>query len=330
MFEKLENQETALKAYHHLIQVSPVTYYGILAQKRIGTSYSATARKETKDPPELSFLLTQLKQTIQPALYDEITQHFNKALELREVALKKYAVKEVEWMISRYNEMSRAPSIMVSEGQNTSAGNSNQQLLFTYFLCRLYATIGEYLKSIQLASKIESKIQQSDEHSFPYVLETVKYPLAYWDIIKKQADQHNLDPLLVAGIIRQESAYDPEAVSSANAKGLMQVIPKTGRRVASKIGLKNFETSQLYEPDINILLGTTYLAELLERYDGDLYRSLAAYNAGPEATKKWWPEEGKVEHEVIVENITYRATRNYIKRVLRNQHHYRTIYSDLL
>ena len=219
---------------------------------------------------------------------------------------------------------------MVSEGRNTSAGNPNQQLLFTYFLCRLYATIGEYLKSIQLASKIESEIQQSDEHSFPYVLETVKYPLAYWDIIKKQADQNNLDPLLVAAIIRQESAYDPEAVSSANAKGLMQIIPKTGRRVASKIGLKNFKTSQLHDPDINILLGTTYLAELLDEYDGNLYRSLAAYNAGPDATNKWWPEKDEIEQEIVVENITYRATRNYVKRVLRNQHYYHTIYSDLL
>jgi soluble lytic murein transglycosylase len=186
------------------------------------------------------------------------------------------------------------------------------------------------LKSIQLASKIESEIQQSDEHSFPYVLEPVKYPLAYWDIIKKQADQHKLDPLLVAAIIRQESAYDPEAVSSANAKGLMQIIPKTGKRIASKIGLKKFTTSQLHDPETNILLGTTYLAELLERYDGNLYRSLAAYNAGPDATKKWWPEKGEADHEVIVENITYRATRNYVKRILRNQYHYSTLYSNLL
>jgi soluble lytic murein transglycosylase len=330
-FEKLKDQETALKAYHHLVQVSPATYYGILAQRRIGTSHTTSAQKEASDPPELSFLLMQLKQTIQPALYDEITQHLNKAIELREVTLKKYAVREVDWMASRYNEISHTPSIMVSEGQNPSVGNSNQQLLFTYFLCRLYATIGEYLKSIQLASKIESEIQQqSVEHSFPYVLETVKYPLAYWDIIKKQAVQHNLDPLLVAAIIRQESAYDPEAVSSANAKGLMQIIPKTGKRVASKIGLKNFKTSQLYDPDINILLGTTYLAELLEKYNGNLYRSLAAYNAGPDATNKWWPEKGEVDHEVIVENITYRATRNYVKRILRNQYHYSTLYSDLL
>lgn len=331
-FEKLGNCQDAIKAYLQLVQTSPDTYYGLLTHDRLRT-FSViveTAQKKIDAPPELSLLLKQLESTIQPARYDEITRHLNKALELREVALKKYAVKEVEWMASRYNETSRASSGMVPEGQNMPAGNPNQQLLFTYFLCRLYAIIGEYLKSIQLAWEIEAALQQSDAHVFSYVLETVKYPLAYWEIIKKYAETNNLDPFLVASIIRQESAYDPEALSSANAKGLMQIIPATGKRVARKIGLKNFETSQLYDPETNILLGTTYLAGLLEQYEGNLYRSLAAYNAGPNATNKWWPEKGDVDHEVIVENITYQATRNYVKRVLRNQHHYRTIYSDLL
>jgi len=330
--EKLTNCHAAIKAYLQLVQASPDTYYGILAQKRLRTFNvtTETEQKKTGESPELLLVLKQLKQTIQPAIYDEITRRLSKVLELQEVALKKYAVKEVEWIVSLYNETSHAPSTTVSEERSTSAGNPNQQLFFTYFLSRLYAFTGEYLKSIQLASKIESVLKRSDEQSFPYMLETLKYPLAYWDIIKKYTETNNLDPFLVAAIIRQESAYDPEAASSANAKGLMQIIPRTGKRVAKKVSLKNFRTSRLYDPETNVMLGTTYLAGLLEKFDGNLYRSLAAYNAGPDATNKWWTEKGEVDPEVIVENITYRATRNYIKRVLRNQHHYRMIYSDLL
>ena len=110
----------------------------------------------------------------------------------------------------------------------------------------------------------------------------------------------------------------------------MQLITATGKRVAKELGLKNFDASQLFDPETNIQLGTKYLADLLEKLDGNVYRALAAYNAGPDATNKWWPEKGEVEQEVIVENITYRATRNYVKQVLRSQHYYRTLYADLL
>jgi soluble lytic murein transglycosylase len=321
--EKRKNWQTAIKMYRQLVRDSPDTYYNILAQKRLRVFNitAETTQKETSPPPELSFLLKELQQAVQPAKYDEITWHLDKMLELQAVELQKYAAKEVEWIASLIN------------GEKNSSilkNNLNQRLLFTYFLSRFYAFTGEYLKAIQLASKIESLLEQSDAQSFPYPLETLKYPLAYWNIIKKQAEETDLDPFLVAAIIRQESAYDPEALSYANAMGLMQIVPATGRRVARHVGLKNFKTSQLYDPEINIVLGTQYLADLLEQFEGNLHRALAAYNAGPKVTAKWWPEEKGGEQEVIVENITYRSTRNYVKRVLRNQHHYRLIYSELL
>ncbi len=331
--EKQKKWQAAIKTYRQLVKASPDTYYGILAQKRL-YAFNVTAEVEQKNtnnplaPPELSLLLQDLKQVVQPAIYDEIVLHVNKAFELQGAQLQKYAAKEVEWIESLCSEVHSLLSTTVSEEKSKSASHLSPQLLVTYFLSRLYAFTEEYLKAIQFVSKIESVLEQSNELSFPYPLETLKYPLAYWEIIKKQAEKNKLDPFLVAAVIRQESAYDPEALSYADARGLMQIIPGTGRRVAKEVGLKNFRTSQLYDPETNIVLGTRHLADLLEKFDGNLYRALAAYNAGLEATNKWWPEKGMGDQEVVVENITYRDTRNYIKHVLRNQHQYRRIYGE--
>ena len=317
-YEKMQNRPTAIKTYQQLVQRSPETYYGLITQKRLRLLNVTVAPvpKKTGKAPELSLVFQELKQALQPATYAEIALHVGKVLELQEVQLTTYAAKEVEWMASLY--------------KGTATNNSSRPLLFTYFLSRLYALTGKYLNTIQLAAAIEAALKQGNDQGFSYPIETLKYPLVYWDSIKKYAQANNLDPFLVAAVIRQESAYDPDALSSANAKGLMQLIAATGKRVAKEIGLKNFEVSQLFDPETNIQLGTKYLADLLEKLDGNLYRALAAYNAGPDATNKWWPEKGEVEQEVIVENITYRATRNYVKHVLRSQHYYRTLYADLL
>ncbi|MBD3307317.1 transglycosylase SLT domain-containing protein, partial [candidate division KSB3 bacterium] len=161
-------------------------------------------------------------------------------------------------------------------------------------------------------------------------LDYLKFPLAYWDLIQTYAQKNELAPFLVAGIIRQESAYNPRALSYANARGLMQVIPPTARRVAAQLKLRNFQIAHLYDAETNIAIGTRYLADLLKKFDGNLYRAIAGYNAGPNATQKWWTAEGEIDHEAVVENITYRATRNYVKRVLRNQYNYQRIYGESL
>lgn len=324
--EKLKKRKTAIKAYRQLGIVSPDTYYGILTQRRLRL-FNGIAEKESETsgqssvPPHLSLLLRELNQAIQPGIYREIAIRVGKVFELQAVTLQEYAAKEVEWIEALASEAEHSPFIEDS---------LEQQLLFTYFLGRLYAFTEEYLKTIQLASKLETLIKQSDGQTIPYPIETLKFPLAYWELINTYAQKHNIDPFLVTAIIRQESAYAPKALSYANARGLMQIIPKTGRLVAKQIGVKNFKTSQLYDPETNIMLGTKYIANLLEKFDGNLYRAIAAYNAGPKATDKWWPEKGIVDHDVVVENITYRSTRRYVKHVIRNQHHYRKIYSALL
>ena len=316
--EKMPNRPAALKMYQQLAQSAPSTYYGILAQKRLRLLNvpAAVPAKQNGEIPAVAVVLQALQPMQPPARYDEIARHVSKILEFQAIQLTGYAVKEIEWLAALDSEAGQTPG---------------RPPLLTYLLSRLYAGIGKYLPAIQCISELETALKQSAGQAFPFPWEKLKYPLAYWELIRKYAQANNLDPFLVAAVIRQESAYDPAAVSSANAKGLMQLMTFTGKHMAQKLGWKKFDVAQLYAPEINIQLGTQYLTQLLEQYDNNLYRTLAAYNAGPDSTKKWWPDKGANDQdaqEVIVENITYRATRLYIKQVLRSQHYYRVLYGE--
>lgn len=327
--EKQKKRKEAINTYQQLIRHSPDTYYGIMAHKRLNAlNITVPASSQaTGGEPEMSQLLAQIQQLLPPEAYAQIRPHLDKVFELRQVNLRRYAGKEVDWIVSLIGD--------ASDIFDTKETRDNS-LVFRYFLSRLYAAAGHYLRAIQWAARLEAVLKDEENtrfsyklDTFPYKLDTLKYPLGYWDLITTYSAANDLDPFLVAAIIRQESAYDPDALSSADAHGLMQIIPKTGKRLAQNLKLKNFSTSQLYDPELNLKLGAHYFAELLEKYSGNLYRALAAYNAGPAATSKWWPEKGTVDHEVIVENISYRETRKYVKRVLRNQYQYRRLYTHL-
>jgi soluble lytic murein transglycosylase len=317
-FEQLQDQQAAIGVYQQLTTSAPDTYYGLQARKRL-RALNVRVQTERHHPdrqPEFPELFSRLQQTLKPLLYQDMFLHIRKAFELHEVQLQEYAQKELAWAESLLQE-------------RLDPKRSPKAMIFGYYtLARCYAQIDEYLSAIQIVMKIESFSQETKAATLPYGVAHLKYPLHYWELIEQYAQKNALDPFLVAGVIRQESAYNPKALSYANARGLMQVIPETGRRVARQLGLKKYTTARLYDPETNIAIGTKYLAGLLEQFDGNLYRALAGYNAGPAATTKWWPEKGEVDHEEVVENITYRATRSYIKRVLRNQYNYQAIYGE--
>lgn len=143
-------------------------------------------------------------------------------------------------------------------------------------------------------------------------------------IRRRTADR--VDPFLIAGLIREESVYDPRALSPVGAIGLMQLMPDTGRRVAREAGLSGFAVEQLYTPDVNLTLGVRYLADLLERFAGNEAYAVAAYNAGPEAVTKWLETGPPRSIEEFIEEIPFSETRGYVKRVLRSAWLYRALY----
>lgn len=133
----------------------------------------------------------------------------------------------------------------------------------------------------------------------------------------------SVDPAVVLGLIRQESSFDPRTVSPAGARGLMQLMPGTAATVAHRIGARVTLAALVYDPDRNVQLGTAYLQELLDRYDGTLPLALAAYNAGPNRVDQWLaengdPRVGPVDMIDWIELIPFAETRNYVQRVLEN------------
>ena len=154
------------------------------------------------------------------------------------------------------------------------------------------------------------------------------YPLRYIEGVKEQSARRNLDPFLVAGLIRQESAFAPRTRSPVGARGLMQIMPGTGRALARVEGLR-WRLSGLYDPGVNIRFGTRYLRQLLDRFGGRRDYALAGYNAGPHRVRDWTGMDLEIASERFIEEIPFTETRNYVKLILRNEMLYRRLYPEL-
>ncbi|MEZ4456191.1 MAG: transglycosylase SLT domain-containing protein [Gemmatimonadales bacterium] len=170
--------------------------------------------------------------------------------------------------------------------------------------------------------------QRASERGAPFDRSLVEllYPLPYRDVLTAEATDAGIDPMLVAGLIRQESAYDPNARSVADARGLMQVLPSVGTSLARRARLPEWDPVLLYQPDVNLDFGIEHLAEGVARL-GWMERALAAYNAGADPVERWQAIRGVGEDpEVFVERIPFAETRDYVRKVLRNYAMYVALY----
>lgn len=153
------------------------------------------------------------------------------------------------------------------------------------------------------------------------------FPLPYRALVERNASANQLDPHIVAGLIRQESEFDPQAVSRSSARGLTQVMPATGKQLGRQLGIKRFHTAMLFRPEINLRLGTHYLRSILNQFDGRWEPALAAYNAGASRSRAWLSWGEFREPAEFVETIPFSETRNYVQVVLRNAETYRELYA---
>src|SRR5467141_1100244 len=152
------------------------------------------------------------------------------------------------------------------------------------------------------------------------------YPLPYEAALRREAAKNDFDPMFAAGLIRQESTFQADAVSPKNAIGLMQVLPKTGKLLARQLKVR-YTKNKLFEPDFNIELGMVYIAGLV-RQTGALEYAAAAYNAGEDRIAAWKAERNYEEIPELVESIPFTETREYVQVVLRNTEVYRMIYGQ--
>jgi soluble lytic murein transglycosylase len=153
------------------------------------------------------------------------------------------------------------------------------------------------------------------------------FPLPLQSELEKAAKESNLDPFLVAGLIRQESEFNPAVVSRAHAFGLMQIMPATGSLLARKQGMAPFNAQMLFDPLVSLKLGTYFLRDQLDRWNGSVEQTLAAYNAGPGRVQQWTAGAHFREPAEFVESIPFTETREYVQSVMRNAAVYRQLYS---
>lgn len=153
------------------------------------------------------------------------------------------------------------------------------------------------------------------------------YPFNYSQYIYKYSAEYNLDPYLVAAVIKTESGYKADAKSNKNAYGLMQITRDTSEWIAQKLSMDNFQLDMLYNPQINIMMGCWYLNNLKTEFNDNMDLVLAAYNGGRGNVKKWLKDSEKSHDGVNLHYIPFPETDKYIKRVKVNYKMYKYLYN---
>ncbi len=273
-------------------------YYAILARERLRTMGPQTAVAP-------AFPLSAVRTPPAPTLVQELPEndpHLIKARLLANAALNEYIGPEIQ-----------------ASGSSAQWGALAQ--------AEIYRSYGENVRSLQAVKRSGASFFALPIKEVPAVYWQLLFPKPFWGDLTADSERNGLDPYLVASLIRQESEFNPAAVSKANAYGLMQMIPAVGKAQAKREGLKGFQTGMLLNPSTNLLLGTANLKQVLDRFNGQPEYALAAYNAGDTPVRRWMAENNYKDIPEFVESIPYSETRDYVQSILRNREMYRQLYA---
>ena len=230
--------------------------------------------------------------------------HYQKAKLLGNGGLVDLAVREIDKAVSDDDDKSWAPAETA----------------------QLYTDTGHYDRAIEVMKRSVPSYFAVDIPTLPREYWDALFPRPYWTDLKKFSIANGLDPYLVASLIRQESEFNPIAVSRANAVGLMQLLPRTGKSVARQVAMKRYNPSQLYTPTVNLELGTHYFRGMVDQFGGSFEQALAAYNAGSDRVVEWMGQGKYRDSAEFVESIPFTETREYVQAIMRNASVYRQLY----
>ncbi len=238
--------------------------------------------------------------------------------------------KEVEAVLERARQLTTAelPDLALSE-LRSGMRRFPEDRAMPFMISRICDRKGDVYGVIRALHGIFPDYDARPVAALPQEAWEMLYPTRHESIISAQAAKYKLDPNLVRAIIRQESAFVEDARSPANARGLMQVLPSTGRRLARGAGVSRYTVQKLYRPEVNIALGTRFLAGLLDEYDHKLEIALAAYNAGTDRADRWIRDYDVSDMAEFVDRIPFAETRDYVKQVFTNTAYYRLISTTL-
>ncbi len=299
LYEDVEHNLSQALNYYNTLNADYVnSYYAILARQRIAT----IGQRAADDPaPALAYV----RVVEDPELTDVLPEndpHLIKARLLANAALNEYI----------------RPEIQLSDTSGQWGAFAEAQI---------YESFGENTRALQAMKRSKIPFFSLPVSSVPMSYWQLVFPRPYWSQLESDSRANGLDPHLVAALIRQESEFNPLAVSRMNAYGLMQLLPSVGKSLAKKDGIRHFKTSQLLDPSINLQLGTQDLRKSIDRYNGQVEYALAAYNAGDSPVHQWMSTNNYKDIAEWVESIPYTETRDYVEGILRNRELYREVYA---
>jgi peptidoglycan lytic transglycosylase len=187
-------------------------------------------------------------------------------------------------------------------------------------LARLYLEIGNHNAAMSLYNSSMLKRSADSRKAWAFL-----YPRAYGELILKYSEKAGVDPNLAFAVMRAESSFAPSATSPVGARGLMQLMPQTAALVLHE---KKIDPDRLYDPELNIRLGTKHLRELIDSYNGNLVAVIASYNAGAHNVNRWLKTYSTLQTEEFIESIPFGETRDYVKKVLASADLYKRLYQN--
>jgi soluble lytic murein transglycosylase len=212
----------------------------------------------------------------------------------------------------------------VNEMQAASAGSPPWE---ARSVAEIYNEQGSYIRAIETLKRAVPGYFSSQIDEIPRPVWENLFPRPFWDELRKDATANQLDPHLVASLIRQESEFNPAAISRANAMGLMQLLPHVGKGLAKELKFRHFSQDDLLVANTNLQLGTRYFKQMVDHYDGHVEYALAAYNAGEDRVDDWRKNGQFKDIEEFVESIPFTETREYVQAIMRNAMLYKALYS---
>ena len=266
--------------WRSIIATDPLSYYAVLAAKRLDTILVAPDRS--------------------PANYARIPavdSALNRVVALKDVGMDVEAGFENDRL---FRDALANPTRMIATAHALAGGDQAS-------------------RSIALGRRALDEVGHSPENYRLY------FPVLERETLVSSSKENGLDPVLVAALIRQESNFNPQATSPAGARGLMQLMPDVGKGLAASKGIGPWDPVMLYDPAINIKLGTAHLTGLVRKYP-EVVKVLAAYNAGESRVEKWSTKAGANDPEVFTERIPFVETRDYVRIILRNRAYYQALY----
>ena len=300
LYETQEHKPALAAAnYRAIIRAYPHFFYAQMARQRL----AALGDAQMGAPPAAEPQLDRFQAAPVPELMESFpadSPHLAKARLLANAGLNDYIAQEI-------------------------AADPDSSSWSALAEAQIYASYGEPFRALRALKRALPYAATASIPAIPMVYWRILFPEPWWETIKAESAKNNLNPYLVASLIRQESEFNPSAISKANACGLMQLLPAVGKSLARQEGMKNFQSFQLLDPATNIRLGTRYLRQTLNKFGGVTEYALAAYNAGDERMLDWQAAGPYQGIDEFVESIPFTETREYVEAIERNIETYKAI-----